>query len=116
VTATYRTDEFGIPTATTGTSSQPFGFTGEPRDATGLTYLRARYYDPSLGRFLSRDPLAGNPRMCQTLNRYAYVTNNPATDTDPSGLKARVLEAQTGFCLGVVVAGGLGLVSRCGNS
>jgi len=86
VTATWRTDEFGIPTASTGTSSQPFAFTGEPRDATGLTYLRARYYDPSLGRFMSRDPLVGNPRSCQTLNRYAYVGNNPVTYADPSGL------------------------------
>lgn len=62
VTATYRTDEFGIPTASTGTSSQPFTFTGEPHDATGLTFLRARYYDPSLGRFMSRDTWAGNSR------------------------------------------------------
>jgi YD repeat-containing protein len=49
VTATYRTDEFGVPTASAGSSSQPFGFTGEPRDGTGLTFLRARYYDASLG-------------------------------------------------------------------
>jgi RHS repeat-associated protein len=56
VTATYRTDEFGVLTATTGSSTQPFGFTGEPRDGTGLSYLRARYYDPGLGRFMGRDP------------------------------------------------------------
>jgi RHS repeat-associated protein len=62
VTATYRTDEFGIPTATTSTSSQPFAFTGEPRDGTGLSYLRARYYEPSLGRFLSRDTWPGHVR------------------------------------------------------
>ena len=57
VTATYRTDEFGLPTASTGTSSQPFAFTGEPRDATGLTYLRARYYDPSLGQVPEPGPI-----------------------------------------------------------
>ena len=85
ITATYRTDEFGISTATTGTTSQPFGFTGEPRDATGLSYLRARYYDPTLGRFLSRDELAGSPSLPQSLNRYAYVSNNPQTYVDPSG-------------------------------
>jgi uncharacterized protein RhaS with RHS repeats len=38
VVATYRTDEWGMPTATTGSSNQPFGFTGEPADSTGLTY------------------------------------------------------------------------------
>ena len=79
VTATYRTDEFGLPTATTGTTSQPFGFTGEPRDATGLLYLRARYYDPSLGRFISRDTWSGSLAAPQSLNRYVYVGNNPTT-------------------------------------
>ncbi len=82
VSATYRTDEWGTVTAQTGSSTQPFGFTGEPRDATGLTYLRARYYDPALGRFLSRDPWPGTPSSCQTLNRYVYGGNNPATFGD----------------------------------
>lgn len=85
VTATYRTDEWGIPTQTTGTSGQPFRFTGEPLDATGLLYLRARYYDPGLGRFLSRDSWPGATSSPQTLNRYAYATGNPTTLSDPSG-------------------------------
>jgi RHS repeat-associated protein len=85
VTATYRTDEWGVTTATTGGSTQPLTFTGEPRDATGLTYLRARYYDPDLGRFVSRDTWLGAPDAPQTQNRYSYATNNPATLTDPSG-------------------------------
>lgn len=94
VTATYRTDEWGVPTASTGASTQPFAFTGEPRDATGLSYLRARYYDPSLGRFMSRDPWPGDARSCQTLDRYAYAGNNPATFSDPSG---RSPHPQPGF-------------------
>jgi RHS repeat-associated protein len=85
VTSTQRTDEWGIQVASTGTSSQPFGFTGEPRDGTGLTYLRARYYDPELGRFLSRDTWPGIPSSPITLNRYAYAYDNPTTQTDPSG-------------------------------
>lgn len=85
VTATWRTDEFGVPTATTGTTTQPFAYTGEPRDATGLSYLRARYYDPSLGRFMSRDPLVGSSSSPQSLNRYVYAANNPQTYVDPSG-------------------------------
>jgi RHS repeat-associated protein len=83
--ATYRSDEFGNPTATTGSSTQPYRFTGEPRDGTGLSYLRARYYDPSIGRFMSRDPYPGSMARCQTLNRYSYALNNPATLVDPSG-------------------------------
>ena len=85
VTATYPTDEYGVPTASTGSSGQPFGYTGEPRDATGLSYLRARYYDPSLGRFLSRDAWAGTGTWPGSLNRYAYVANNPIAGSDPSG-------------------------------
>ncbi len=91
VTDTYRYDESGVPTVSSGTSVQPFRFTGEPLDATGLTYLRARYYDPGIGRFLARDQWAGNPRECQTLNRYAYALNDPTTRVDPSGLKSQVL-------------------------
>jgi len=85
VSASYQTDEWGVPTVTTGGSAQPFGFTGEPRDGTGLTYLRSRYYDPDLGRFVTRDTWPGVASSPQTLNRYAYANNNPTTNTDPSG-------------------------------
>jgi RHS repeat-associated protein len=85
VTASYRSDEWGLTTATSGSSAQPFGYTGEPRDATGLTYLRARYYDPSLGRFMSRDTWTGSMATSTTQNRYVYANNNPGTLTDPSG-------------------------------
>ena len=85
IIATYRSDEFGIPTATTGTSSQPFTFTGEPRDATGLSYLRARYYDATLGRFMGRDTWAGIGALPSSLNRHIYAGNNPGSHSDPSG-------------------------------
>jgi len=85
VSATYRTDEWGIGTQATGGSTQPFGYTGEPRDGTGLTYLWSRYYDPVLGRFTSRDTWPGSSSASQTLNRYAYVDGNPTTRSDPSG-------------------------------
>jgi RHS repeat-associated protein len=81
----YRFDEYGLPTVTTGSSSQPFAFTGEPRDATGLSYLRARYYDPSLGRFVTRDMLAGSAFVPASLNRFTYVQNGPLTWVDPTG-------------------------------
>src|SRR5207247_2304839 len=64
------------------------GFLGKVEDSsTGLDYLGARYYDPSIGRFLSPDPLAdlANP---QSLNPYSYALNNPVTHADPSGLRA----------------------------
>jgi RHS repeat-associated protein len=85
IAATYRADEWGVPVVSTGSSTQPFAFTGEPRDATGLTYLRTRLYDASLGRFMSRDTWTGSLSRAQTLNRCAYATNNPVTYSDPTG-------------------------------
>jgi RHS repeat-associated protein len=89
VVQAYQTDEFGIPTQTQGTSAQPFGFTGEQRDPEdGLVYLRARMYDPSIGRFFQRDPLAKSASGITGFNRYTYAGNNPVTLVDPSGLSA----------------------------
>lgn len=61
-----------------------YRFTGRRfDDKTGLYYNRNRYYEPTSGRFISRDPL-GYP---DSLNAYAYVRNNPANRVDPLGLK-----------------------------
>jgi len=46
-------------------------------DEIGLVYLRARYYDPAMGRFLTKDPLPSLPGLTQTINPYVYVANNP---------------------------------------
>ena len=63
-----------------------FGYTGREPDATGLVYYRARYYDPSIGRFAQRDPigLRGGP------NQYAYVANDPVNLIDSSGLLPQI--------------------------
>ncbi len=61
-------------------------FTGQRFDAsTGLLFYHARYYDPTLGRFLSADPTVQRPGDPQDLNRYAYARNNPVNHVDPSG-------------------------------
>src|SRR3990172_8180834 len=60
VVGTYEYDVFGAMRAHTGDETE-FSFTGEQNDPNGLEYLRARYYDGETGRFLSRDPLSGNP-------------------------------------------------------
>lgn len=66
-------------------SSAP-GYTGEQSDAeTKLTYLRARYLDPAVGRFISADTVSPNAPGTQGYNPYAYVANNPVTWVDPSG-------------------------------
>jgi outer membrane protein assembly factor BamB len=50
-----------------------------------LLYLRARWYDPATGRFLTRDPFPGLASLPQTQHAYVYVGNNPVNLTDPSG-------------------------------
>jgi RHS repeat-associated protein len=83
-------EAFGIARTTSGAASL-FGFTGEPTDATGLVYLRARSLDPATGRFLSADTVQPNAPGTQGFNVYAYVAGNPATWTDPSGHMAEAL-------------------------
>lgn len=71
---------FGISDTTTGSA---FQFAGRRMDAdTGLYYYRARYYSPTLGRFLQPDPIG----TAGGLNLYAYVGNDPLNGTDPMGL------------------------------
>ena len=80
-------DAFGEVRTKTGPLSTGFVFTGEQRDGeSDLYYLRARYYDPSIGRFLTQDPFGGWAAMPQSQNPYAYVMNNPAFYVDPLGL------------------------------
>ncbi len=63
-----------------------FYFTGKKLDEeAGLYYFGARYYDPSLGRFITADSLVQNPGNPQTLNRYSYCGNNPVNMIDPTG-------------------------------
>lgn len=63
-------------------------FTGkELDDETGLHYYGARYYDSEIGRFVSVDPWEGRTYDPQSLNKYAYVQNNPVKYVDPSGAK-----------------------------
>ena len=62
-------------------------YTGKELDRTsGLYYYGARYYDPSIGRFTSVDPVLGDLENPQTLNKYSYVTNNPMKYVDPTGM------------------------------
>jgi RHS repeat-associated protein len=93
-------DEFGVVTQAQGTSAQPFGYTREQQDAEScFVFLRARYYDPALGRFLSRDAAFGSIADPRSLHRYAYAANDPVVLRDPSGQR---------FCDGCDGVGGSG--------
>jgi RHS repeat-associated protein len=83
---TYTFDSFGKQTASTGSLVNPFQYTGRESDSeTGLYYYRARYYDPSTGRFISEDQ-NDIGSLYDGLNRYVYTQNNPINWTDPLGL------------------------------
>jgi RHS repeat-associated protein len=79
---TYTFDSFGKQTATSGSLTNPFQYTGREFDSeTGIYYYRARYFDPSAGRFLSEDRLGFQGGA----NFYRYAQNNPLVWIDPSG-------------------------------
>jgi RHS repeat-associated protein len=79
---TYSFDSYGKLTATTGTVTNPFQYTGREFDTeTGTFYYRARYYDQNTGRFPSEDPV----RFGAGVNFYTYVRNSPSNLRDPSG-------------------------------
>ncbi len=82
VLARYEYDVFGAIRSETGTSDNTRKFTGKEFDAdSNLYYYGARYYDPYIGRFTQRDPIADG------VNWYAYVANNPLAFIDPTGLR-----------------------------
>lgn len=75
---------YGLAYGSTG--AETYKFTDQLQDsASSLYYLHARYYIANIGRFTSPDPLYGQLRNPQSLNRYTYALNNPLGLIDPSG-------------------------------
>jgi RHS repeat-associated protein len=122
VQQTYSYDAWGNSLAQIGSigTKNKFQFAGQAIDpATGLYFMRARYYEPSTGRFLRKDPFPGFEIDPITLHHYVYARNNPVRFTDPTGLSDSGAAgwlcqgAFTGACLlGTDGAGALGAV--CG--
>ena len=82
----YDYDIWGNPTLTVETVKCAIRYAGEFYDSeTGLYYLRARYYDPYIGRFLSEDSYWGEDDNPLSLNRYTYTHNDPIQYLDPTG-------------------------------
>ncbi|MBI4302555.1 MAG: RHS repeat-associated core domain-containing protein [Chloroflexi bacterium] len=87
IIGTYKYDVFGAVRSSSGSGSTEYRFTGQQDDATlGYTYLRARYYDPAVGRFPSKDLVPAPLQRPQAINDYVYVADDPANLADPSGL------------------------------
>jgi RHS repeat-associated protein len=80
--ASFTYDAYGNQTGHTGTVTTPLGYDGQYTDSdTGLIYLRARYYDPGTGQFISNDP-----QVMETRAPYTYASDNPLSMGDPTGL------------------------------
>ena len=85
VVETISHDAFGQRTDA-GAAAQSQRFAGEYWDEDAqLVYLRARWYDPKLGRFISGDPFEGRQGDLRSLNRYGYAQGDPVHGADPSG-------------------------------
>src|SRR5690606_21633836 len=85
VLMTQSYDPYGNVVSSAGSVDSIYGYTGEQTDVTGNVYLRARYYNPIDGRFLTKDTWGGQANQPATLNRWNYVEGNPINYTDPSG-------------------------------
>ena len=87
VTQEYAYDAYGYINADEFGIQAPFyGYNGEEQNPfTGLQYLRARYYAPQNGGFITQDSFSGVLTNALSQNRYAYAHNNPVNYADPSG-------------------------------
>ena len=82
VTGTFSYDAWGNLLGSTGSATTPFAFAGAYLDpSNGFYYLRARWYDPATGQFMSLDPMVSS-----TLSPYGYVGNNPLNELDATGM------------------------------
>ncbi len=79
----YTYEPFGATTTSGASTNSSFAFTGREIDATGLYYYRARYYSPTLFRFMSEDPIG----FAGGFNVHRYVSNDPVMHRDPMGLQ-----------------------------
>ena len=117
ITDTYDYDAFGNTIAQTGSTVNEFLYRGEQFDTSlGMYYLRARYYIPKTGRFLSADTENGSAIFPWTLHKYLYAAGDPIKYIDPKGrdalddalLEANIEEkAEYSRFLGCVVTIGL---------
>jgi RHS repeat-associated protein len=78
----YNYEPYGTTTTSGAASNNSITYTGREYDNTGLYYYRARYYSPTLQRFISEDPIG----LAGGINTHAYVEGNPISRVDPTGL------------------------------
>jgi len=109
VTLTRSYAPYGDTLTSTGVGTTAWQFAGEQRDASGLTFLRARYLSTATGRFITQDEWPGEAQRPATLHPYLYGLNNPIRYTDPSGRCVSGAVVDTILC-GALIGGVIGVV------
>lgn len=107
--ASYYYDAFGEIVESSGEADNPIRYAGYQYDeATGLYYLNARMYDPTVARFLQEDTYTGDKNDPLSLNLYTYCHNNPLIYDDPTG---HWIHIAIGAVAGAVIGAGINAVS-----
>ena len=109
VVNSYEYDAWGAILADNETVDNPIKYAGQYYDEElGMYYLRARYYDPSIGRFISVDKQEGSIIEPLDMNQYVYCRNNPVIYADYNGESVTLTCIILGAVIGVVVGGTVG--------
>jgi RHS repeat-associated protein len=109
ITDTYNYDAFGNLLDKTGSTINPYLYRGEQYDADlSAYYLRARYYQPGIGRFLTTDHVEGFPNNPMTLHRYVYGNGVPIRYVDPSGTRSLIEQSTVAGIILQLAGWGLG--------
>jgi len=114
VTLAKNYEAYGTVLSSAGSGVSMYGFTGEQTDNTGLVFLRARYYAPMQGRFISKDAWGGDYNRPQSLNTWLYAYGNPINHIDPTGLIPCTENQVSRFC--VLTAGGFLDIAHFGET
>ena len=86
VTPSFKAEYVPYGPGYVATGEELFQYTGKLLDeATGLYYEGARFYDPTVGRFITEDSYSGDKNDSMTMNRYIYAADNPERYVDPNG-------------------------------
>ena len=100
---------YGAERSASGNLQTHRTFTGQKSDASGLLYYNARYYDPSLGTFISPDSMVPGAGQVINYKRFLYARGNPLKYTDPSGHASAESIQNWKANAGIELAGGLGV-------
>ena len=106
VTDTWGYDAFGNLIGRTGTTANDFTYRGEQMDPTlGFQYLRARWMDPTRGRFATADSFEGDEVLPITTHHYLYANDDAIEGDDPTGFETTIGELSFDFDIAVAPIG-----------